>query len=42
MAGLKLMCFMARRPDFTLDQFSEYWRTIHKAHALKLVEPGYM
>lgn len=40
--ALKVMSFLQRRPDFTLEAFSEYWRTVHKAHALRLVEAGYL
>lgn len=39
---LKILSFLTRRADFTLPAFSEYWRTTHKAHALKLVEAGFI
>lgn len=39
---LKVLSFLRRRPDFGLAAFSDYWRTIHKAHALTLVEAGYI
>ena len=39
---LKVLSFLMRRDDFTLPAFSEYWRTTHKAHALKLVEAGFI
>ena len=42
MEALKVVSFLNRRADFTLPAFSEYWRTIHKAHALKLVEAGFI
>jgi hypothetical protein len=39
---LKVLSFLKRRPDFTRESFSRYWRTTHKAHALKLVEAGFI
>ena len=39
---LKVVSFLKRRPDFTLSAFSQYWRTTHKAHAMKLVEAGFI
>ncbi|MDT3671009.1 MAG: EthD domain-containing protein [Aromatoleum sp.] len=39
---LKVLSFLTRRDDFTLPAFSEYWRTTHKAHALKLVDAGFI
>lgn len=39
---LKVLSFLTRRGDFTLPAFSEYWRTTHKAHALALVEAGFI
>ncbi len=39
---LKVLSFLTRRDDFTLSAFSEYWRTTHKAHALKLVHAGFI
>lgn len=39
---LKVLSFLKRRRDFTLAAFSEYWRTTHKAHALTLVEAGFI
>lgn len=40
--ALKVMSLLQRRPDLALPAFSEYWRTIHKAHAMTLVEAGYL
>lgn len=42
LSTLKVVSFLKRRADFTLPAFSEYWRTIHKAHAMKLVEAGFV
>jgi len=42
MDALKVVSFLNRRADFSLPAFSEYWRTIHRAHALTLVEAGFM
>ena len=39
---LKVLSFLTRREDFSLPAFSEYWRTVHKAHAMKLVEAGFI
>ncbi|WP_332671995.1 EthD domain-containing protein [Aromatoleum sp.] len=39
---LKVLSFLKRRDDFTVPAFSEYWRTTHKAHALTLVEAGFI
>lgn len=41
MDALKVVSFLQRRADFGLAEFSQYWRTTHKAHALKLVEAGF-
>lgn len=40
MDALKVVSFLNRRADFSPTDFSEYWRTVHKAHAMKLVEAG--
>lgn len=42
MCSLKVVGFINRRPDFSLPEFSRYWRTVHKAHALKLVDAGFI
>ncbi|MCY1295362.1 hypothetical protein D9M69_487560 [compost metagenome] len=42
MGTLKVVSFLKRRPDLELPAFSEYWRTVHKAHAMKLVEAGFI
>lgn len=42
MDALKVVSFLNRRADFSLPAFSEYWRTIHRAHALTLVEAGFI
>ncbi|MCO6056881.1 EthD domain-containing protein [Pseudomonas sp. MOB-449] len=39
---LKILSFLQRRPDLDLPAFSQYWRTIHKAHAMTLVEAGFI
>lgn len=39
---LKVLSFLKRREDFSLPAFSEYWRTVHKAHAMTLVEAGFI
>lgn len=39
---LKALSLLQRRADFDLAAFSEYWRTVHKAHALKLVDAGFI
>lgn len=41
MDALKVISFIRRRADWGLVEFSQYWRTTHKAHALKLAEAGY-
>lgn len=41
MDALKVVSFLFRRADFSLEAFSQYWRTTHKEHALKLVEAGF-
>ena len=41
MDALKVVSFLHRRADFSQARFSEYWRTTHKEHALKLVEAGF-
>lgn len=41
MDALKVVSFLTRRADFSLAEFSQYWRTTHKDHALKLVEAGF-
>ncbi len=41
MDALKVVSFLTRRADFSLAEFSRYWRTTHKDHALKLVEAGF-
>ncbi|SEJ76679.1 EthD domain-containing protein [Pseudomonas linyingensis] len=42
MDALKVVSFLNRRADYSLPAFSEYWRTIHRGHAMKLVEAGFM
>lgn len=42
MDALKVVSFLNRRADFSLPAFSQYWRTIHRGHALKLVEAGFI
>jgi len=42
MDALKVVSFLKRRADYSLPDFSEYWRTIHRAHALTLVEAGFI
>lgn len=42
MDALKVVSFLNRRADYSLPAFSEYWRTIHREHALKLVEAGFI
>lgn len=42
MSVLKVVSFLTRRADFTLPAFSQYWRTVHKAHALALVRAGFI
>ena len=42
MGALKVISFLNRREDLSLAQFSDYWRTVHRAHALKLVEAGFI
>ncbi len=42
MDALKVVSFLNRRADYSLPAFSEYWRTIHRAHALTLVEAGFI
>ncbi|WP_455231119.1 EthD domain-containing protein [Geopseudomonas aromaticivorans] len=42
MDALKVVSFLNRRADFSLPDFSEYWRTIHREHALTLVEAGFI
>lgn len=42
MDALKVVSFLKRRADFGPTDFSEYWRTVHKAHAMKLVEAGFI
>jgi EthD domain len=39
---LKLTALIARRPDLTLERFSQHWRTVHRALALRLVPTGIM
>ena len=39
---LKLYGLLARRPDLSLEEFSQHWRTVHRELALRLVAPGYM
>lgn len=41
MDALKIVSFIRRRTDLSLEQFSAYWRTIHKEHALALVRAGF-
>ena len=41
MDALKVVSFLKRRADFSLAEFSQYWRSTHKAHALTLVEAGF-
>jgi len=41
MDTLKVISFIRRRADWGLVEFSQYWRTTHKAHALKLAEAGF-
>jgi EthD domain len=39
---IKLWSPLKRRPELTLEQFAQHWRTIHRELALRLVPPGYM
>ncbi|VVO78256.1 hypothetical protein PS874_01530 [Pseudomonas fluorescens] len=39
---LKVISFLTRRPDLDLAAFSEYWRTVHRAHAMTLVNAGFI
>ncbi|MDD3352070.1 EthD domain-containing protein [Zoogloea sp.] len=41
MDALKVVSFIRRRADFGLAEFSQYWRTTHKDHALALAEAGF-
>lgn len=42
MSALKVISFLNRREDLSLEAFSDYWRTVHRAHALTLVEAGFI
>lgn len=42
MDALKVVSFLQRRDDIVLSDFTAHWRTIHKDHALKLAQAGYM
>lgn len=42
MDSLKVVSFLTRRPDLDLASFQNYWRTTHKAHAMTLVEAGFI
>jgi len=39
---LKMVAFLDRRRDLTLEAYSEHWRTTHRELALDLVTPGIM
>jgi hypothetical protein len=39
---LKLIGLLSRRPDLTLGQFSQHWRTRHRDLSLLLIAPGIM
>jgi hypothetical protein len=39
---LKLFGLLSRRPDLTLAQFSQHWRTRHRDLSLLLIRPGIM
>ncbi|MDA0339324.1 MAG: EthD domain-containing protein [Proteobacteria bacterium] len=39
---LKLIGLLHRRPDLSLAQFSDHWRTIHRDVSLRLIAPGLM
>jgi hypothetical protein len=39
---LKLLGLLTRRPDLTLAQFSQHWRTRHRDLSLWLIRPGIM
>jgi hypothetical protein len=39
---LKLIGLLSRRPDLTLAQFSQHWRTRHRDLSLLLIRPGIM
>lgn len=41
MDALKVVSFLTRRADFSLADFSHYWRTTHKVHAMTLVDAGF-
>lgn len=42
MSALKVISFFNRREDLSLAAFSDYWRTVHRAHAMTLVEAGFI
>lgn len=42
MDALKVVSFLNRRADYSVPAFSNYWRTIHREHALTLVEAGFI
>lgn len=39
-APVKLIGLLRRRPDLTLDQYSQHWRTVHRELSLRLIAPG--
>jgi hypothetical protein len=39
---LNLIGLLLRRPDLTLGQFSQHWRTRHRDLSLLLIAPGIM
>jgi len=39
---LKLIGLLSRRPDLTLGQFAQHWRTRHRDLSLLLIAPGIM
>ena len=39
---LKVLSFLNKRSDLDLAGFSRYWRSTHKAHALSLVDAGFI
>jgi hypothetical protein len=39
---LKIIGLLSRRPDLTLRQFSQHWRTRHRDLSLLLIAPGIM
>jgi hypothetical protein len=39
---LKLIGLLSRRPDLSLAQFAQHWRTTHRDLSLRLIAPGIM